>query len=70
MAGKEKAARNLVKRGIRNLLVIGGNGSITGAQKLKELWPKIVANLVKRGNNLVFNFSRRGASFVGFRCGG
>ncbi|PJF40891.1 MAG: 6-phosphofructokinase, partial [Chloroflexi bacterium] len=36
-AGQQKALRNLNKRGIEGLIVIGGDGSMRGAQALNEL---------------------------------
>lgn len=43
--GRLKAARNLLERGINNLIVIGGDGSLTGANAFKNEWPKYVADL-------------------------
>uniref|UniRef100_A0A674PHC5 6-phosphofructokinase n=1 Tax=Takifugu rubripes TaxID=31033 RepID=A0A674PHC5_TAKRU len=36
--GRLKAAHNLVQRGITNLCVIGGDGSLTGANLFREEW--------------------------------
>ena len=33
-----KAAKNLLDRGITNLAVIGGDGSLTGANKFRKDW--------------------------------
>ena len=41
--GRKKAARNLLERNISNLVVIGGDGSLTGANLLRQEWPDIVA---------------------------
>ena len=43
--GRLRAAENLVKRGIGNLIVIGGDGSLTGASIFKEEWNGLVAEL-------------------------
>ena len=43
--GRLRAAANLVKRGIGNLVVIGGDGSLTGASVFKEEWPGLLAEL-------------------------
>jgi len=44
-AGRLRAARNLVQRGINNLVVIGGDGSLTGANKFRQEWSSLVAEL-------------------------
>ena len=43
--GRLRAAENLVKRGIGNLIVIGGDGSLTGASIFKEEWGGLLAEL-------------------------
>jgi 6-phosphofructokinase 1 len=43
--GRLRAAANLVKRGIGNLVVIGGDGSLTGASVFKEEWTGLLAEL-------------------------
>ncbi|MHA6795676.1 6-phosphofructokinase [Pseudonocardia bannensis] len=45
-AGRRRAARNLLERGIDALVVIGGDGSLTGANLLREEWPDLLAELV------------------------
>ncbi|CAN0008077.1 unnamed protein product [Bubo scandiacus] len=47
--GRLKAARNLVKRGITNLCVIGGDGSLTGADTFRAEWSSLLTELVKGG---------------------
>ncbi|NXW56254.1 PFKAM protein, partial [Eurystomus gularis] len=47
--GRLKAARNLVKRGITNLCVIGGDGSLTGADTFRAEWSSLLAELLKAG---------------------
>ncbi|XP_011499037.1 PREDICTED: ATP-dependent 6-phosphofructokinase isoform X1 [Ceratosolen solmsi marchali] len=47
--GRKKAAKNLVKRGISNLCVIGGDGSLTGANLFKEEWSDLLQELLKEG---------------------
>ncbi|XP_032684113.1 ATP-dependent 6-phosphofructokinase isoform X3 [Odontomachus brunneus] len=49
-AGRRKAAKNLVTRGITNLVVIGGDGSLTGANLFKEEWPELLKELVDSGD--------------------
>ena len=48
-SGRLKAAENLVKRGINNLAVIGGDGSLTGANLFKEEWSGLVCELEEAG---------------------
>ncbi|XP_017891872.1 ATP-dependent 6-phosphofructokinase isoform X1 [Ceratina calcarata] len=48
-AGRRKAAKNLVTRGITNLVVIGGDGSLTGANLFKDEWPTLLKELVDAG---------------------
>ncbi|XP_068853860.1 ATP-dependent 6-phosphofructokinase, muscle type [Aphelocoma coerulescens] len=47
--GRLRAARNLAKHGITNLCVIGGDGSLTGADTFRAEWSGLVAELVKTG---------------------
>ncbi|XP_033307173.1 ATP-dependent 6-phosphofructokinase isoform X2 [Bombus vosnesenskii] len=48
-AGRRKAAKNLVTRGIANLVVIGGDGSLTGANLFKEEWSDLLKELAAAG---------------------
>uniref|UniRef100_A0A8C6LX16 ATP-dependent 6-phosphofructokinase n=1 Tax=Nothobranchius furzeri TaxID=105023 RepID=A0A8C6LX16_NOTFU len=47
--GRLKAAHNLVQRGITNLCVIGGDGSLTGANLFKEEWSGLLNELLEQG---------------------
>jgi 6-phosphofructokinase 1 len=47
--GRRKAARNLVERGIDALVVIGGDGSLTGTSIFRDEWPELLDELVERG---------------------
>ncbi|XP_038608544.1 ATP-dependent 6-phosphofructokinase, muscle type isoform X2 [Tachyglossus aculeatus] len=47
--GRLQAAANLVKRGITNLCVIGGDGSLTGADTFRAEWSGLLADLQKSG---------------------
>jgi len=47
--GRKAAARNLIKRGITNLVIIGGDGSLTGANRFKGDWSSLLDMLVKDG---------------------
>ncbi|KAI9208938.1 phosphofructokinase-domain-containing protein [Polychytrium aggregatum] len=48
-AGRLTAAFNLVKNGIDALVVIGGDGSLTGADKLRGEWKGLIDELVQTG---------------------
>ncbi|XP_078039614.1 ATP-dependent 6-phosphofructokinase isoform X3 [Augochlora pura] len=48
-AGRRTAAKNLVTRGITNLVVIGGDGSLTGANLFKEEWADLLKELADSG---------------------
>jgi len=47
--GRRKAARNLIQLGIDGLIVIGGDGSLTGAHIFRQEWPSLVAELEQNG---------------------
>ncbi|XP_052332992.1 ATP-dependent 6-phosphofructokinase, platelet type-like isoform X3 [Oncorhynchus keta] len=47
--GRLKAAHQLVLRGITNLCVIGGDGSLTGANLFREEWSGLLEELVRQG---------------------
>ncbi|HET7519141.1 MAG TPA: 6-phosphofructokinase, partial [Actinomycetes bacterium] len=47
--GRRRAARNLLELGVDALVVIGGDGSLTGANLLREEWPELLAELVDAG---------------------
>nr|WP_309957462.1 6-phosphofructokinase [Arcanobacterium hippocoleae] len=48
-AGIKKAVQNLVEKGIDRLVVIGGDGTLSGADELRELWPELLAELIAEG---------------------
>jgi 6-phosphofructokinase 1 len=45
--GRRKAASNLIRNGIDGLVVIGGDGSLTGANIFRQEWPSLVEELVQ-----------------------
>uniref|UniRef100_A0A671Q9P0 ATP-dependent 6-phosphofructokinase, liver type-like n=1 Tax=Sinocyclocheilus anshuiensis TaxID=1608454 RepID=A0A671Q9P0_9TELE len=47
--GRLAAAFNLVKRGISNLCVCGGDGSLTGANIFRSEWSGLLDELLKKG---------------------
>uniref|UniRef100_A0AAQ5XXA6 ATP-dependent 6-phosphofructokinase n=1 Tax=Amphiprion ocellaris TaxID=80972 RepID=A0AAQ5XXA6_AMPOC len=49
--GRMQAACNLVELGITNLCVIGGDGSLTGANEFRTEWSGLLADLVRAGND-------------------
>jgi len=48
--GRLRAARNLIEKGITNLVVIGGDGSLTGANRFRQDWGELVAELEQQGS--------------------
>lgn len=46
--GRLQAARNLITFGIDGLVVIGGDGSLTGANIFRQEWPELLAELVEK----------------------
>ena len=47
--GQLAAARNLLEHDIDRLVVIGGDGSLTGTDAFRTNWPSLVAELAERG---------------------
>ncbi|XP_017492577.1 PREDICTED: ATP-dependent 6-phosphofructokinase-like [Rhagoletis zephyria] len=47
--GRKKAAFNLVQKGINRLVVIGGDGSLTGANIFRQEWSGLLDDLVVEG---------------------
>ncbi|AWP12997.1 putative 6-phosphofructokinase liver type [Scophthalmus maximus] len=47
--GRLAAAFNLVKKGITNLCVCGGDGSLTGANVFRSEWSSLLEELVEKG---------------------
>ncbi|XP_025091708.1 ATP-dependent 6-phosphofructokinase-like isoform X4 [Pomacea canaliculata] len=47
--GRLKAAENLLKFNITNLVVIGGDGSLTGADLFRQEWSSLLQELVQNG---------------------
>ena len=47
--GRLQAAANLIAAGIDSLVVIGGDGSLTGADMLRQEWPSLVEELAASG---------------------
>lgn len=45
--GRLKAAKNLLERGIDKMIVIGGDGSLTGANLFRQEWPDLLRELVE-----------------------
>lgn len=59
-------AFNLMKRGICKLIVVGGDGSLSGADKLREEWPEFVEELFKEDKiNLAIKEKCQFLSIVG-----
>ncbi len=45
--GRKIAAGNLIDRKIDRLVIIGGDGSLTGAHYLSKEWPELVTEIIK-----------------------
>src|SRR5512140_1005509 len=45
--GRRQAALNLIQLGVDGLVVIGGDGSLTGANLFRQEWPSLVSELVQ-----------------------
>jgi 6-phosphofructokinase 1 len=47
--GRLKAAQNMIDHGIDGLVVVGGDGSLTGANLFRQEWPSLVTELAENG---------------------
>jgi 6-phosphofructokinase 1 len=47
--GRRRAAQHLLQRGIDRLVVIGGDGSLSGAELLRQEWPSLLSELHAAG---------------------
>src|SRR5512145_768317 len=47
--GRRTAAKNLVQLGVDGLVVIGGDGSLTGANLFRQEWTSLLSELVQSG---------------------
>ncbi|KAF2205988.1 6-phosphofructokinase [Delitschia confertaspora ATCC 74209] len=47
--GRLKAAKNMIIKGIDALVICGGDGSLTGADKFRAEWPGLLKELVETG---------------------
>ncbi|KAL2130225.1 hypothetical protein VTI74DRAFT_6722 [Chaetomium olivicolor] len=47
--GRLAAARNLIKEGIDALIICGGDGSLTGADRFRAEWPSLIEELENNG---------------------
>ena len=47
--GRRTATKNLIQAGIDGLIVIGGDGSLTGANIFRQEWPSLISELVEAG---------------------
>ncbi|XP_063910824.1 ATP-dependent 6-phosphofructokinase isoform X1 [Zophobas morio] len=48
--GRLKAAKNLIDNGITNLVCIGGDGSLTGADIFRQEWSSLLDELLNKGS--------------------
>lgn len=54
--GRLKAVKNMISYGISNLVVIGGDGSLTGANLFREEWSCNIQELLQKGNSFISIF--------------
>lgn len=47
--GRMRAAKNLIKAGIDGLIVVGGDGSLTGANVFRQEWGSLISELAGKG---------------------
>ena len=47
--GRLRAAKNLIEKSITNLVIIGGDGSLTGANCFRQEWPDLTKTLKDQG---------------------
>ena len=47
--GRQQAAKNLLQHDIDSLVIIGGDGSLTGANLFRQEWPELLKELVAAG---------------------
>src|SRR5512134_2901836 len=47
--GRRRAALNLIRAGIDGLIVVGGDGSLTGANLFRQEWPSLISELREAG---------------------
>ncbi|KAH7316611.1 phosphofructokinase-domain-containing protein [Stachybotrys elegans] len=47
--GRLKAAKNMILNGIDALIICGGDGSLTGADRFRAEWPSLIDELVTKG---------------------
>lgn len=48
--GRLQAAKNMVLNGIDALIICGGDGSLTGADRFRAEWPSLLEELVSKGD--------------------
>ena len=48
-SGRMQAAKNMILRGIDALIICGGDGSLTGADKFRSEWKGLLVELVQKG---------------------
>lgn len=47
--GRRRAAKHLLELGIDRLIVIGGDGSLTGTNEIRQEWPSLLSEMVELG---------------------
>lgn len=62
--GRKTGCFNMIKNGIDALIVIGGDGSLTGADFLRNDWPSLVDDLYKEGRITAEQKERHGHLYI------
>ncbi|CAG0926872.1 ATP-dependent 6-phosphofructokinase [Thermoflexales bacterium] len=62
--GRRIAARNLVEREVDSLVVVGGDGSLTGANLFRQEWPSLLTDLVELGEITAEAAAQRANLFI------
>ncbi len=62
--GRRIAARNLVEREVDSLVVVGGDGSLTGADLFRHEWPSLLKELVEFGEITAEAAAQRANLFI------
>lgn len=65
--GRLQAAQNLVENNITNLVVIGGDGSLTGANLFRQEWSSLLDELVEQSTFVIISVFIK-LFFVPYRC--
>jgi 6-phosphofructokinase len=63
-SGRLRAAKNLIQHGINNIVCIGGDGSLTGANLFRIEWDSLLKELVDTSESLITTIDNQYASLL------